>query len=48
MSITWEKHLFSAEHSQYQMFYCKGPIFFNKTKMRHGNQGNHILNVYGR
>ena len=26
----------------------QGTHFFNKTKMRHGNQGNRILNVYGR
>lgn len=26
----------------------QGTHFFNKMKMRHGNQGNHILNVYGR
>lgn len=25
-----------------------GAHFFNKMKMRHGNQGNHILNVYRR
>lgn len=23
-----EKHLFSAEHPEYQMFYCKEAIFF--------------------
>lgn len=26
----------------------QGSHFFNKMKMRHGNQGNHIFNVYGR
>ena len=31
-TITWEKHLFSAEHPQYQMFYCKEPIFLIKQK----------------
>lgn len=29
-------------------FTARNPFFKNKMKMRHGNQGNHILNVYGR
>lgn len=46
-SITWGNICF-LQNIQCQMFYYKEALLKNKTKMGHGNRGNHILNVHGR